>query len=136
MALDYGERRIGVAVTDPSGRLAQPLETLERSHRAPGGALSRICELVDEYDVGQIVVGLPLQMDGHPGALAETTRAFGAEVEARTGVAVEYLDERLTSAQAKRVLAETGGRPGRNKDRVDRVAAAILLDTYLERSTR
>ena len=75
-------------------------------------------------------------MDGHPGALAGTTRAFGAEVEVRTGVPVEYLDERLTSAQARRVLAQAGGRPGRNKDRVDRVAAAILLDTYLERSTR
>jgi len=136
MALDYGARRIGVAVTDSSGRLAQPLETLEQSRGAPDRALSRICELVDEYDVGQIVVGLPLQMDGHAGPMATTTRAFGAEVEARTGVAVEYLDERLTSAQAKRVLAQAGGRPGRNKDRVDRVAAAILLDAYLERSAR
>ncbi len=136
MALDYGERRIGVAVTDPSGRLAQPLETVNRPREAPDRALARVCELVGEYDVGQIVVGLPLQMDGHPGAQAGTTRAFGAEVEARTGVPVEYLDERLTSAQARRVLAQAGGRPGRNKDRVDRVAAAILLDTYLERSTR
>ena len=68
--------------------------------------------------------------------MAERTRVFGAEVEARTGVAVEYLDERLTSAQAKRVLDEAGGRPGRHKERVDRVAAAILLDAYLERSAR
>jgi len=136
MAIDYGEKRIGVAVTDPSGRLAQPLETLQRGRRSPDRALSRICQLVDEYEVGQIVVGLPLQMDGHPGPMAEIARAFGADVEARTGVPVAYLDERLTSSQARRVLAQAGGRPGRNKERVDRVAAAILLDAYLDRSGR
>jgi putative Holliday junction resolvase len=130
LGLDYGERRVGVAVSDPTDRFAQPLETLPTD-----STLERIAELVDEYEVRRIVVGLPLQMDGRAGAQAERTRAFGERVAQRTGLPVEYLDERLTSVEAKRVLAEAGGRPGRHKDRVDRVAAALLLGTFLDRSS-
>lgn len=130
LGLDYGERRIGVAVSDPTDRFAQPLETLE----ARAQPLERIAALVDEYEVARIVVGLPLQMDGRAGVQAERTRRFGAEVAERTGLPVEYLDERLTSVEATRVLAQAGGKPSRNRERVDRVAAALLLGTFLERS--
>lgn len=130
LGLDYGERRIGVAVSDPTDSFAQPLETLKSSDHT----LERICELATEYEVHRIVVGLPLQMDGRAGEQAERTRKFGDAVARRTGVPVEYLDERLTSVEAKRVLAEAGGRPARNRERVDRVAAAILLGTFLDRN--
>jgi putative Holliday junction resolvase len=130
LGLDYGERRVGVAVSDPTDSFAQPLETVKSSE-----TLERIAELVNEYEVHRIVVGLPLQMDGRAGAQAERTREFGERVAGRTGLPVEYLDERLTSVEAKRVLAEAGGKPGRNRDRVDRVAAAILLGTFLQRNS-
>ena len=129
LGLDYGERRVGVALSDPTDSFALPLETLPTER-----TLERIAELVSEYQVGRIVVGLPLQMDGRAGKQAERTRAFGDEVARQTGLPVEFQDERLSSREATRVLAEAGGRPGRNRDRVDRVAAALVLGTFLDRN--
>jgi putative Holliday junction resolvase len=135
MALDYGERRVGVAVTDPTGILAQPLETIECGPKRPS-PLGRLQELVSELSVERIVVGLPLHMDGREGEQADRARAFGERVRERTGVEVEYLDERWTSREAERVLAPAGSsraRQKQRKSRVDPVAAALLLSTWLER---
>ena len=132
MALDFGERRIGVAISDPSGTLAQPLETVSRGGSSEA-ALKRIAQLVAEYDVERIVVGLPLLLDGRSGSQAERARRFGGEVAQRTGVSVEYLDERLTSAEARRALRAAGVPARKQKGRVDPVAAALLLNTFLER---
>ena len=134
MALDYGTRRIGVAVTDPTGVLAQPLETIHRKGRAADASWQRIAAIVDEYDVTQIVVGLPLHMDGRSGDQAERSRAFGDEVARRTGLPVHYLDERWTTREAERMVRESGSR--RSRRALDPVAAAILLRTWLERETR
>ena len=131
LALDYGKKRIGVAVTDPTGVIAQPLTTIERSRKKD--PLQAIDELVGEYEVGQIVLGLPLHMNGRVGPEAEEARAFGREVESRTGVAVDYLDERWTTLEARNVLSEIGGLDRKERGRVDRVAAAVLLRSYLER---
>ena len=136
MALDHGEKRVGVAITDPTGMLAQPLETIESGKRA-GTVLDRIAEIVRDYDVARIVVGLPLHMDGRSGRQAESARKFGDEVAQRTGLSVDYLDERWTSREAERMLGEAGSSPARRRakrSRTDTVAAAILLRTYLERS--
>ena len=132
LALDFGTRRIGVAITDPTGTLAQPLETIE----APDdeAVLKRIAELVEEYDVSRIVVGLPLHMNGGQGPEAAVARAFGQRVTERTGVPVDYLDERWTSREAEAVVQQTGKRRAKRAGSVDRVAAAILLRTYLERA--
>ncbi len=135
LALDFGERRIGVAVTDPMGILAQPLETLERRPAPSRAHLDRIAELALEYRAAKIVVGLPLHMDGHAGPEVEAARAFGLEVEARTGVPVDYLDERWTTREAERTLRELGVR-GRKRRRLDPVAASLILRTYLERGQR
>ena len=135
MALDYGERRVGVAVTDPLGLLAQPLESIERSVRADP-LFRRLAVLVREYEVGEIVVGLPLHMDGASGEQAARARAFGEQVEKRTGIAVGYLDERWTSREAERVLGAAGHSPGRQRRkraRTDPVAAALILRTWLDR---
>ncbi len=114
-------------------RFAQPLETVPRTEPAPERAIERIGELVAEYQVRRIVVGLPLQMDGREGRQAERARAFGDAVAKHTGLPVKYQDERLTSVEATRVLSLAGARPGRNSERVDRVAAALLLGTFLQR---
>jgi putative pre-16S rRNA nuclease len=126
LALDYGERRIGVAISDAAGVIAQPLETIE------GNALERIAELVRSHDVEQIVVGLPLHMSGRAGPEAERARAFGERVRARAGVAVDYLDERWTSLEAERALDEAGVRRKKQRGKVDPIAAALLLRTWLE----
>jgi putative Holliday junction resolvase len=131
LALDYGERRIGVAISDPTGVIAQPLETISST---AGGrdALERIAELVRKHEVDQIVVGLPLHMNGRAGPEADRARAFGERVRARAGVAVDYLDERWTSLEAERVLDEAGVRRREQRGRVDPIAAALLLRTWLE----
>ena len=137
MALDYGERRVGVAVSDPEGVLALPLETIERDRRGEG-ALARLEQLVSEYQVDRIVVGLPLHLDGRAGEQAERARAFGRAVGQRTGARIEYLDERWTSLEAERLLAPAGASKRRRQQRrmnVDTAAATILLRTWLERRT-
>jgi putative Holliday junction resolvase len=131
MALDYGESRIGVALSDPDGILAQPFGTIERRSARDRSWLERIDALVREHEVGCIVVGLPLSMNGRPGESAARAREFGAEVEARTGVRVEFFDERWTSREAERVLRETGTRAKRRKGRVDPIAASLILSAWL-----
>jgi putative Holliday junction resolvase len=131
LALDYGERRIGVAISDATGAIAQPLETIA-AKTGERGALDRIAELVRTHEVEQIVVGLPLHMNGRPGPEAERARAFGERVRARAGVAVDYLDERWTSREAERALDEAGVRRRAQRGRVDPIAAALLLRTWLE----
>ncbi|HTO09810.1 MAG TPA: Holliday junction resolvase RuvX [Myxococcota bacterium] len=131
LALDWGERRIGVAISDPTGLIAQPLETIP-AHAGGRDALERIAELVRSHEVGEIVVGLPVHMNGRSGPEAAKARAFGERVRSRAGVAVEYLDERWTSVEAERALAESGMSRREQRGKVDPVAAAILLRTWLE----
>ncbi len=132
LALDYGERRIGVAISDPTGVIAQPLETITARPGA-ADALERIAELVKTHEVGQIVVGLPLHMNGSSGPEAAAARAFGERVRARANVPVDYLDERWTSLEAERALEEGGVRKKERRGRVDPIAAALLLRTWLSR---
>lgn len=132
LGLDYGERRIGVAISDESGSIAQPLETIP-TPRGDAAALARIAELVKTREVGQIVLGLPLHMSGRAGVEAERVRAFGDRVAKLTGVPVDYLDERWTSLEAEHALEEAGMSRREQRGRVDPIAAALLLRTWLER---
>ncbi len=134
MALDWGRRRIGVAVTDPMGVLAQPLQTLEI--RSRDEAVRRVEGLVREYEVALLIVGLPLHMGGQEGPEAREAREFGGALEKATGVPVEYLDERWTTVEAERALGEAGVPARRQRAKLDRVAAALLLQTWLGRSAR
>lgn len=128
LALDAGESRVGVAASDPLGKTAQPLETLTNDD----GIFTRIRELAESLDARLIVVGLPLLMDGSEGAQAETVREFALEVARETGLEVTFIDERLTTKQAEAVFR--GEKMGRDERRAasDRVAAALILQTYLE----
>jgi putative pre-16S rRNA nuclease len=131
LALDWGERRIGLALSDPSGVIATGLETLVV--RGPEDALARVAQVVVEREVERIVVGLPLLLSGERGAAAVAAESFAAELRARTGLVVETWDERLTSALSQRRLRETGVRTGHARGRVDQGAAVALLESYLQR---
>lgn len=130
MALDYGTRRIGVALSDPLGLTASPLLTVEcRSWRQDVAALA---ELAHTNEVTRIVVGWPLAMDGSRTERVRQTEIFMERIGRATGLPVEPWDERLTSVQAERVLIEGGVRRERRREVRDQVAAVILLQSYLD----
>ena len=145
LAVDYGRARIGLALADSEARIAQPLSTMERVNRNED--MRRLRELVREHGVKQIVVGLPLRLDGSRGEMAEEVDRFAERVRKQIGVPVEMVDERLTSWEAERLLEETQGRfihdeklaggrkPMKAQARmtVDAVAAAVILKEYLDR---
>jgi putative Holliday junction resolvase len=137
LGVDLGSRRIGLAVSDAEAGFAFPLDALESAGRARDVEALRV--LIDERDVKQVVVGLPLHMDGRVGPEAEAARRFAAALEEATGVPVDLLDERWTTAEAERSLQTSGaGRKKRMKARKsgdrDSMAAAIILRTWLERA--
>jgi putative Holliday junction resolvase len=121
LALDYGSARTGVAVSDPTGTLARPLEVVENASTPAG--LKRLLELVEREEVDQIVVGLPVTLRGERGAQAEETEAFVSALRAATAVPIESFDERFTTKLAEAQPSEAPS---------DAVAAAHLLSTYLE----
>jgi putative Holliday junction resolvase len=145
LAVDYGRARIGLALADSETRMAQPLSTMERVNRNED--MRRLRELVREHGVKQIVVGLPLRLDGSRGEMAEEAERFAQRLRKQIGVPVELVDERLTSWEAERLLEEvqgrfihdeklTGGRRLKKasaKMTVDAVAASVILKEYLER---
>lgn len=133
LCIDYGERRIGIAVSDPTRTIAQPLPTIQR-RRGKRPPYSRIVQLVEEYDVESIVIGLPLDAAGDEGEAAAATREFGEALRGRTGLVVSYLDERFSSARAQRELTrlELPATARREKGRVDAMAALLLLQSYLD----
>lgn len=141
LALDYGRARIGLALADTGTSLAHPLGTLERINRNED--MRRLRALVREHGVRQIVVGLPLRLDGTRGDMAEEASKFGQRVHKQLGLPVEMVDERLTSWEAERLLEEHQGRTIRSASRktrkenskpgVDAMAAALILKEYLDR---
>lgn len=136
LGVDFGTRRIGLAVSDPSGAIAFPAGTLER--RGLRRDLESLCALVKEREVARIVVGLPLHMDGREGDMARGARAFATALGERAGLPVELLDERWTSREAEQTREHSAGakRKRRRRERgdVDAAAATLLLSTWLERA--
>lgn len=132
LGIDYGEKRIGLAVSDPLGIAAHGLDTVEAD--SEGSELDRIAEIVSERDVERIVVGLPLHMDGGEGEVARKVRGFVKSLKrCIPDVTVELLDERLTSARAHRALSSEGVSMKERKKRVDRMAAQFILQRYLQK---
>lgn len=131
LALDWGERRIGLALSDETQLIASPLETLTRrtGKRFP---MPRFLELVAQHQPVGLVVGLPLAMDGSEGPSAVAARELGALVGARTGLPVAFQDERYTTIQAEEAIREMGGRARGRKEDVDQLAAVVLLQAWLE----
>ncbi|HEY6539097.1 MAG TPA: Holliday junction resolvase RuvX [Candidatus Dormibacteraeota bacterium] len=129
MALDPGRTRVGVAVSDESRTIAQPHSTVRRS--ADRRDLEQIARLAQELAVTEIVVGLPVQLDGQEGPAAREARGFGQAVARATGIEVTFVDERLTSKQAERQLIAEGASRARRREVGDRVAATLILQQAL-----
>jgi len=130
LALDVGKKRVGLAVSDPLGITAQGLPTLHRVRIRED--LDFLADLCSEYEVTTILIGRPLHMSGDESNQGRYTAEFGDRLAQRTGLPVEYLDERLTSVQAGRMLREAGASTDRRTGSVDRMAAMLLLQSYLD----
>ena len=130
LGLDIGEKRIGVAVSDPTGTVATPVVVLDaKSALGDGRDLVRLAE---DYEVELVVVGLPLSMDGSEGPQAARVRSAGARVAQFLRLPIEYYDERLSSAAARRSMTEAGVSDRDKRGSVDMVAAALFLQSYLD----
>lgn len=132
LGLDLGTKRIGIAVSDRSGTIASPLLVLQRSGR-PAEDHRRIAALVAEEEAELVVVGLPLHLSGRVGAAAQGALAEAAAIATVVGVPVETFDERLTTVSADRAMLEAGMRAPARRKVVDKVAAAVMLQAWLER---
>ena len=130
LALDLGKQRIGLALSDASQVIAQGLETLERTNIRED--LARLSQLASDNSVSLIVIGNPLHMSGREGFQAERAREFGSRLQDASGVPVEFWDERLTTVEAQRVLRQSGISIQKRAKAVDRLAAVILLESYLD----
>jgi putative Holliday junction resolvase len=133
LAIDYGERRIGVAMSDPSATIAQPLPTLiRRAGKRP--PVSKILEIITNHEIEAVVVGLPLALSGEDTDWTRDVREFAQTLRTRSGVTVDLFDERMTSVQAERAVRELGLKKTQReqKERIDSAAAMILLQMYLD----
>jgi putative pre-16S rRNA nuclease len=130
LALDFGKRRIGLAISDEMGLTAQGLETLQRTTIRED--LARIAALAAENSVSLILLSDPIRLNGRPGEQSEQAREFGQRLTARSGITVKLWDERFTTVQAQRVLKESGISSRKRAQAVDRLAAVILLESYLD----
>ena len=130
LALDLGKKRIGLALSDELGITAQGLETLERSNIRED--LARLAQLASDKNVTLFLMGNPLHMSGREGRQTEYTRDFAERLHAATGLPVEFRDERLTTVEAERVLRQSGISIQKRAKAVDRLAAVILLESYLD----
>ena len=131
LGIDYGTKRCGLAISDGIGLTARPLEVVSRDD-----VVDRVVAVVDECGVGGIIIGMPTGMGGQEGNSAEGARELGAEIAEVTQIEVEYVDERFTSRLAEGSLLESGMKRRDRRETVDKVAAAIILQTYLDRHYR
>ncbi len=132
LAVDPGERRVGLAATDESGAIAMPLRTLHRRNgEGTRRTAERLAEAARELGVERIVVGLPLRLDGSEGLAARRARTLGTLLQEASGIPVEYWDERWTSVQAEAALRKAGLRRTRRRNVVDQAAATLLLQSWL-----
>lgn len=134
MGLDFGSKTVGVAISDSLLVTAQGIEIIRRKEENKlRRTLARIEELIVEYDVSEIVLGLPKHMNGSEGVRVELTNEFKEKLERRTGLPVMLWDERLTTVAADKAMLETGVRREARKDYVDMIAAVLILQGYLDR---
>lgn len=134
LGLDFGSRTTGVAVSDPLGITAQGVETITRKDENKlRQTCARIEELIREYEIETIVLGYPKNMNNTEGERVEKTLAFKEMLERRTGLPVVLWDERLTTAAAEQILIESGVRRENRKSVIDKIAAALILQGYLDR---
>lgn len=132
LGIDYGDKRIGFALSDPMRIIASPMEVYSRVNLEKD--LEYINQLVAKNDVGLIVMGLPINMDGTEGERAQLAREFGGVVAQKTGLKIEYVDERWTSKESERMLIMHNVRREKRKGIIDKIAAQNILQRFLDSS--
>jgi len=130
LGIDYGEKRIGLAISDPLGIIAQSLPTFIVSRNQD--ILSEIKKLIKEYEISTIVLGLPKNMDGTLGEVGKKVMEFGKELSQNIGIKVEFWDERLSSVESLKTLREEKRKIKRKKELVDKISASLILQGYLD----
>ncbi len=134
LGLDVGDKRIGVAVSDPLKKTAQALTVIERSDMT--STVNELNAIIEDLQIDEIVVGMPYTMRGETGPQAALVKDFVGEIEARLNIPVALWDERLSTVEAERSLTEAGIKSSKRKDIKDKVAAALILQSYLDRQVR
>lgn len=129
MGIDYGDKRIGIALTDALCIISSPFEVYQ--NKGVEDAINHICSLIKQYNVSEIAFGLPVNMDGSEGERAVLHREIGKKIQNQSGVQVHFVDERLTSAEAEEVLIQSGVRREKRKELIDKISAQIILQTYM-----
>lgn len=132
LGLDVGTKTVGVSISDLLGVTAQPVETIKIDSQTGDLGFARLEELIAEYKPSTVVIGLPKHMNGEEGIRAQESRRYGASLAAQFDVKVEYQDERLTTAQAEKVLIDGGVRRKDRKKSIDKLAAVLILQNYLD----
>ena len=130
LALDVGDRRIGLAVSDTMGLIASPLEAIVRTSQEED--VGQVLAVARANDVVEIFVGMPLTLSGEVGSQAKKVNAFRRDLKRRAGVKVRSLDERYSTVEAERLMREAGAKPSRDRAKVDSAAAAVILQSYLD----
>ncbi|MBN1621089.1 MAG: Holliday junction resolvase RuvX [Endomicrobiales bacterium] len=131
LAIDYGKKRIGLALSDPLGITANPLSVLHRKSLSED--IKKIKSIIEEKEVGKVVLGLPLNMDGTPGILTEEIKSFAKKIEKEVNIDVEFHDERLTTHEAENLLIEEANMSREKRKKIkDKIAACLILKSYLE----
>lgn len=132
LGLDYGSKTVGVAMTDALGMTVQPYKTIQRDRESKlRQTLSEIAEIVEQYQIEKIVMGLPLNMDDTEGDRAAKTRDFAEKLKLRVAVPIDFTDERLTTMEAEEILDQSGIPRSEQKKVIDQVAAQLILEQYL-----
>lgn len=134
MGLDYGTKTVGIAVSDLLGLTAQGIETINYAQHKRHELFQRIGELIQEYEVDRLVVGLPKNMNGTIGERGEDCQSFAKQLKKKFSLPVELSDERLTTMEAERRLVEADVSRGKRKKVIDKMAAVLILQNYLERN--
>lgn len=130
LALDVGDRRIGVAASDPTGTLAYPLITIERKDES--WDVESVQQLVTKHEATEIVVGMPFSLSGRRGVQARKVEKFAQALSRNTAIPVIIVDERLSSVEAERLIRASGKKPSRERPLVDAVAATVILQSHLD----
>lgn len=130
LAIDFGEKRIGVAVSDPMKIIAQPLPTIESKSKKK--MFRELLEIISRYDLSLIIVGMPYNLKGRIGRTGEKVEEFIGELQKKVAVPIKIWDERFTSLMAERTIHEMGKSPSRNKSKIDQISAQLILQNYLD----
>ena len=130
LGLDFGEKRIGVSISDPLRITAQPLSTIQ--YFSEQNLWEKIDQFWNKYDIEKVVVGLPLNMNGCFGPSAEKAKKFGDEIKSRFQIEVEFWDERLTSSEAEKTIQQFGKKPSKRKEQIDKIASVLILQGFLD----